>query len=314
LSKKIELNPVGLEQYLTCKKCGFLFSVNNSKSNLQELILQHYLEEDPHRAVAYAKKNFFNSALEYLSANIAKEGKTILDVGCSYGYFLESTSKKGWKSSGVEIVKEAADCAKDKIGKENVFEGKLKEANFCENSFDAITLWDVLAIVDDPYDELKECYRLLKKGGKIGLRTRNVHFQKFAYLSYKICIQFFSKLGFKKPYVFNKFCLSYKICIQFFSKLGFKKPYVFNKFCFSAQSVQILLSRLGFQNVKISNSPLTLGDPYQHSYYSLPIKMVKVLTDFVSRMIYSISSGKVIIGPALLIWAEKPKGIKYTNL
>jgi SAM-dependent methyltransferase len=273
LSKKIELNPVGLEQYLTCKKCGFLFSVNNSKSNLQELILQHYLEEDPHRAVAYAKKNFFNSALEYLSANIA----------------LEYASKKGWKSSGVEIVKEAAESTKDKIGTENVFTGKLKEAKFCSNSFDAITLWDVLAIVDDPYDELKECYRLLKKGGKIGLRTRNVHFQKFAYLSYKIYI-------------------------QFFSKLGFKKPYVFNKFCFSAQSVQILLSRLGFQNVKISNSPLTLGDPYQHSYYSLPIKMVKVLTAFVSRMIYSISSGKVIIGPALLIWAEKPKGIKYTNL
>jgi SAM-dependent methyltransferase len=162
-----------------------------------------------------------------------------------------------------------------------VFEGKLKEASFCDHSFDAITLWDVLAIVDDPYDELKECYRLLKKGGKIGLRTRNVYFQKFAYLGYKI-------FG------------------HFFSKLGFKKPYVFNNFCFSALSVQILLTRLGFQNVIISNSPLTLGDPYQHSYFSLPIKMVKVLTDLISKMVFLISGGKVIIGPALLIWAEKP--------
>ena len=74
-------------------------------------------------------------------------------------------SKQGWKSSGVEIVKEAAESAKDKIGTENVFEGKLKEASFGDHSFDAITLWDVLAVVDDPYDELKECYRLLKKGG-----------------------------------------------------------------------------------------------------------------------------------------------------
>lgn len=281
LSKKIESNPVGLKQYLTCKKCGFLFSSNHSKSNLQELILQHYLEEDPHRAVAFSKKKFFDSALKYLSANIVKEEKTILDVGCGYGYFIDFASKKGWKSSGVEIVEEAAENAKDKIGAENIFTGKLKEANFCDNSFDAITLWDVLAIVDDPYDELKECYRLLKSGGKIGLRTRNVYFQKSAYLGYR---------AFK----------------QFFSKLNFKEPYVFNKFCFSAQSVQILLSRLGFRDVKISNSPLTLGDPYKHSHYSLPIKMLKVLTDLVSRMVSLISGGKVIIGPALLIWAEKP--------
>jgi 2-polyprenyl-3-methyl-5-hydroxy-6-metoxy-1,4-benzoquinol methylase len=197
LSEKIELNLTGLKQYVTCKKCGFFFLANNGKRNTQKIILQHYLEEDPHRAVALAKKTFFNSALEYLSANIAKDEKTILDVGCGYGYFLEYASKKGWKSSGVEIVKEAAESTKDKIGTENVFTGKLKEAKFCSNSFDAITLWDVLAIVDDPYDELKECYRLLKKGGKIGLRTRNVHFQKFAYLSYKIYIQFFYSIFFK---------------------------------------------------------------------------------------------------------------------
>jgi 2-polyprenyl-3-methyl-5-hydroxy-6-metoxy-1,4-benzoquinol methylase len=281
LSEKIEFNPAGLKPYLTCKKCGFLFFANNSKSNLQKLIVQHYVKEDPHQAVAFSKKIFFKSTLEYLSANIAKEEKAILDVGCGYGYFLDSTSKKGWKSSGVEIVKEAAESTKEKIGTENVFEGKLKEANFCDNSFDAITLWDVLAIVDDPYDELKECYRLLKRGGKIGLRTRNVYFQKFAYLGYNI----FTNI---------------------FTKLGFKKPYVFNKFCFSTQSVRILLSRLGFQNIKIINSPLTLGDPYQHSYFSLAIKMVKVLTDLVSRMVSLISGGKVIIGPALLIWAEKP--------
>jgi ubiquinone/menaquinone biosynthesis C-methylase UbiE len=281
LSEKIEFNPAGLKQYLACQKCGFFFSANHSENILHKLILQHYLEEDPHRAVGFSKKSFFNSALEYLSANIAEKERKILDVGCGYGYFIDFASKRGWNPSGVEIVKKAAEDARRKIGTENIFEGKLKEANFCDNSFDAITLWDVLAIVDDPYHELKECYRLLKSGGIIGLRTRNVYFQKFAYLSYE----------------------TFK---QFFSKLGFKEPYVFNKFCFSAQSVQILLSRIGFQDVKLSNSPLTFGDPYQHSNYSLPIRMIKVSTHLVSRMVSMITRGKVIIGPALLIWAEKP--------
>jgi len=281
LSEKIEFNFAGSKQYLTCKKCGFFFSANHSKSILSEFILQHYLEEDPHRAVAFSKKAFFNSALEYLSGNIAEKERKILDVGCGYGYFINFASKKNWNPSGVEIVKEAAEYAKRKIGTENIFEGKLKEANFCDNSFDAITLWDVLAIVDDPYDELKECYRLLKSGGIIGLRTRNVYFQKFAY-------QIYTALR------------------NFFLKLGFKEPYVFNKFCFSAHSVKILLSRLGFQGIKINNSPLTFGDPYQHSHYSFPIRMIKLSTDLVSRLVFLITGGKVIIGPALLIWAEKP--------
>jgi ubiquinone/menaquinone biosynthesis C-methylase UbiE len=147
------------------------------------------------------------------------------------------------------LLKKRLKVQKIKLGRKMFLRANLKKLIFSTTLLMQL-LWDVLAIVDDPCDELKECYRLLKKGGKIGLRTRNVYFQKSAYLGYKI---------FK----------------QIFSKLGFKEPYVFNKFCFSAQSVQILLSRLGFQNVKISNSPLTLGDPYQHSCFSLPIKMVK---------------------------------------
>ena len=277
-SEKTELNPLGLNGFLTCKNCGFLYSVNNNLT--RELLSSHYEKSDPHSEVASAKKKFFDGASEFLSDRVIKNEKSILDIGCGYGYFLEYMASRNWKCSGVEISKVAVECAKDKMGKEKIFEGKLKQANYKYNFFDAITLWDVLAVVDDPYDELKECYRLLKKGGIIGLRTRNVYFQKFAYLLYK-------------PFK------------EVFLKLGFKEPYVFNKFCFSPRSIQTLLSRIGFKNIEVSNSLLTYGDPYQHSYYSLPIKLIKTLTDIVSRMVLLISGGKVIIGPALLIWAEK---------
>ena len=281
-SKKIEFNPLGLKGYATCKKCGVLFLTDYSNSNNRKLLLNHYQNEDPYRAVAFAKKNFFCSALEFLSFVITNSDKAILDIGCSHGHFLEYALKKGWKTSGVEIAKKPAESAKNRIGVANVFEGKLKEANFSENSFDAITIWDVLAIVDNPYDELKECYRLLKEGGKIGLRTRNVHFQKIAYMGYK----HFMKI---------------------FSKIGLKEPYVFNKFCFSPQSIKILLSRVGFKNIQIDNSPLTIGDPYRHSHFSLPIEIIKAATDITSKMVSLISCGKVVIGPALLIWADKVK-------
>jgi 2-polyprenyl-3-methyl-5-hydroxy-6-metoxy-1,4-benzoquinol methylase len=272
---------MGLKAYTACNECGFLFTVNEFKSNTQSSILQHYQKEDPHRAVAYSKKNFFDLTFEYLSSKINEKEKIILDVGCGHGYFIEYTSKKGWKSLGVEVLQDAVKAAREKIGKENIFEGKLKEVNFYDNSFNAITLWDVLAIVDDPYDELKECFRIMKNGATIGIRTRNVFFQKLLYRLYT---------PFKK----------------FLSYLSFQEPFVFNRFCFSSKAIHILLLRLGFTNIQIFNSPMTSGDPYSHSGIHFPIKIIKALIKLISNIVFYISRGRWIIGPSLLIWAEKP--------
>ena len=281
LSDLFELNPFGLQGYAACNECGFLFTINSSKSNSQESILQHYQKEDPHDAVAYSKKKFFDLSLKYLSSKINKAEKTILDVGCGHGDFIEFTTQNGWISFGIEIVKDAAESARKKIGKGKIFEGKLRETNLSDNSFDTITLWDVIAIVDNPYDELKECYRLLEKGGIIGMRTRNVVFQTF---------------------VFRLFSLIKKIAFRF----SLKEPYVFNKYCFSCKSLYTLLSRLGFINIKIMNSPLTSGDPYNHMSFNYPVRIAKTCIDICSQLVFSMTRGKRLIAPSILIWAEKP--------
>jgi 2-polyprenyl-3-methyl-5-hydroxy-6-metoxy-1,4-benzoquinol methylase len=205
----------------------------------------------------------------------------ILDVGCGYGYFLNMASKRGWEPNGVEVVQDAVKSCHDKLGYENVFQGKLKEVCFSEKSFDAITLWDVLAIVDNPYNELEECNRLLKKGGLIGIRTRNISFQTFVY---------------------RMFNLIKRIALRF----DLKEPYVFNRYCYSSKSIHTLLTRAGFVNIKISNSPLTSGDPYDHVGFKFPIKLTKYFLNIISKLIYWISSGRLLIGSSLLIWAEKP--------
>jgi len=130
-------------------------------------------------------------------------------------------SERGWEPFGIEVVQDAVKNSQKKVGNNNIFRGKLKEVNFSSDSFEAITLWDVIAIVDNPYDELKECLRLLNKGGIIGIRTRNVVFQTS---------------------VFRLFGLLKSIALRF----GLKEPYVFNKYCYSGKSLYALLSRLGF--------------------------------------------------------------------
>jgi ubiquinone/menaquinone biosynthesis C-methylase UbiE len=243
-------------------------------------LVNHYQKRDPHTNIASSKKSFFNSVLNHLSDPKVKN-KIMLDIGCGYGYFLEMAAKRGWRTHGVEIVSDAVYQAREILGEENIFNGLLKEAYFQSNHFDVVTLWDVLVFVEDPFEELTECYRIMRRGGKIGIRVRNVLFQKMIY----------------------RFYLPFKgIALR----LKMKKPYVFHRYCFSQQSMHQLLHRAGFKNIQINNSPLTEGDPYRHSKIKSFIWLVKHFFHLISQIVFKISNGEWVIGPSLLIWAEKP--------
>ena len=281
LSDRIELHPLKINEYSRCKKCDFIFSINYTTEKFSDKIAHHYQHKDPHREVFNSKFFFYNFVLSYLKSRTKINERKILDVGCGYGYFLHMALQAGWKPFGIEVVEDAANKCREKIGYENIFQGELKAAGLAENSFDAITLWDVIAIVDNPYDELKECLRLLKKGGIIGIRTRNVLFQTS---------------------LFRLFGLIKKNALQ----LGLKEPYVFNKYCFSGKSLYALLSRIGYTNIKIDSSPLTSGDPYNHLPINYPVKLAKTCIDILSNFVFFLTRGRLLIAPSLLIWAEKP--------
>jgi SAM-dependent methyltransferase len=280
-SAKINQNFIDFDKYYSCDNCGFLFAGRYNPKETIDSFRNHYGKDDPHESVSHSKKKFYTLVLDYLSSKAQRNRKKILDVGCGFGYFLDMASKRGWEPNGIEVVQDAVKSCGEKFGYENVFNGKMVEARLPEKSFDAITLWDVLAIVDNPYNELKECNRLLKKNGVIGIRTRNVVFQIFVYRLF----HFFRQISLR---------------------FDLKEPYVFNRFCFSPNSIHTLLRRAGFINIDISNSPLTSGDPYGHMGFQFPIQLAKYFLNIISKIIYRISRGRLFFGPSLLIWAEKP--------
>jgi ubiquinone/menaquinone biosynthesis C-methylase UbiE len=280
-SRAITPSPFFLKRFYLCRGCGLIFQNQPDIDNLTDNIVHHYQDIDPHEAVALSKKVFFEFALNYLGSKIGIRDKKILDVGCGYGYFLKLALKKGWEPNGVEVTENAAITARLEFGEKNIFQGMLNEANFEDNYFDAITLWDVMVMVNNPYEELKECHRILKQNGIIGIRLRNVAFQKLVY-----CMH----LPFKKIY----------------RKFGVKHPTVFHPFCFSPRSIKQLVQKSGFTNIRIENSPLTSGDPYAYGISRVPVQLAKTLVHLISKLIFMISRGRWIIGPSLLIWAEKP--------
>ncbi|MGB5745830.1 MAG: class I SAM-dependent methyltransferase [Desulfobacterales bacterium] len=253
--------------------------ITNTK-NHKKSIISHYQKNDPHASVAFAKKGFFYSVLDHLVTHSGKGSKKILDVGCGYGYFLKLALESGLEPNGVELSENAAAAAKLAFGPDKIFHGELRAAVFADDYFDAITLWDVLVMMENPHKELEECHRILKTGGIIGIRVRNVIFQKLSY---------YIQRPFQKIY----------------QNLGIKNPTVFHPFCFAPRSIELLLRKLGFTNIQIVNSPLTFGDPYGYCGLHFPIQLVKTLIQLISLFIFSISRGRWIMGPSLLVWAEK---------
>ncbi len=97
----------------------------------------------------------------------------LLDIGCGNGFFLSFMKKIGWQVFGVEIDPESARIARD-ANQAPVFIGTLDKANFPGESFDAITMNHVIEHIANPFDLLKESYRILAGGGYLCIATPNI--------------------------------------------------------------------------------------------------------------------------------------------
>ncbi|REG89336.1 class I SAM-dependent methyltransferase [Winogradskyella sediminis] len=99
------------------------------------------------------------------------ESKTLLDIGCGTGDFLETALKDNWKITGIEPNESARQIANSKTNNA-VFEteelSKLKS-----NSFDVITLWHVLEHLPNLEMHTALLKSLLKPNGTLVIAVPN---------------------------------------------------------------------------------------------------------------------------------------------
>src|SRR5439155_16860229 len=93
----------------------------------------------------------------------------LLEVGCSYGYFLEETRQAGWNAEGIEISNYACQVSRSKGFK--VHQNDLRDPSLATESFDVIAMWDVIEHLTDVAEIVKRCARLLRPGGALIART-----------------------------------------------------------------------------------------------------------------------------------------------
>lgn len=110
----------------------------------------------------------FLKAVEGIEKVLGSAGR-LLDVGAATGYFMQLAQGRGWKASGIEISSYAVSQAVAKGL--NVQQGSITTIPLSQESFDAITLWDVFEHVPDPAETLDAVWRILKPGGVLALTT-----------------------------------------------------------------------------------------------------------------------------------------------
>lgn len=95
-----------------------------------------------------------------------------MDLGCGTGSFLLAMKRRGFKTFGVDVSKNACEIAR-KNGVE-VLNGKLDDQIFQARYFDVITLWHVFEHLHNPASTLKEISRILKKDGILVIEVPNI--------------------------------------------------------------------------------------------------------------------------------------------
>jgi len=94
-----------------------------------------------------------------------------LDIGCGNGKFIRDMNSIGWQFEGVEFNPIGVDiCRKAGL---KVFHGDLASAAFKDNSFDIVSARQVIEHIPDPADFMREIARILKRGGRLVLKTPN---------------------------------------------------------------------------------------------------------------------------------------------
>lgn len=153
-----------------CNNCGFIYTnpvldwnyvnqINDIVDRVDEYEKYYYKLLKPEH------KRFLNKIETY-----RKTGR-LLDYGSGFGHFLGMAKKQSWECVGLEIDSQASKWSKNRFSVD-VYESVSIKKSF-QNSFDVITLWDVIEHVKNPTAVINECYSFLRPGGLLYLRTPN---------------------------------------------------------------------------------------------------------------------------------------------
>ena len=163
-----------MDRVVECRGCGMVYldprpAAGVIQAGYEEVDDPRFTEQNPERIRTFARS--IGSILK--RTGLDPRGKRLLDVGCAGGACLVAARELGFEAEGIEPSRCLSAHARSQYGL-NVRQGILKPGIYPENSFDAISLWDVLEHVPEPHELLATIGSLLKPDGYLWLSYPNI--------------------------------------------------------------------------------------------------------------------------------------------
>lgn len=172
----IEYCKVQTYSILKCEKCGVgVTAPFPTKEQLIEFNRKTY-DVEQRIQIYLSRQDYFKKRYEGYIKNIKatkKDGK-LLDIGCNIGLFMKVAQQAGFDVKGVELNAGCALYGKEKFHLD-IDSKYLEDIAFPDETFDVITLFDVLEHIPDMNGFIDELRRVLKKDGLVVIQAPNLN-------------------------------------------------------------------------------------------------------------------------------------------
>lgn len=163
---------------LKCGECGHVSSDSYlSDEELIELYSKNYFYGEEYSNYLADKKVLqknFKLRLKVLKTFIDPAyHKSLLEIGCAYGFFLCMVTNKFDIVQGIDITREGVLYAQEQL-KLNVINDDLLKHDFGDQEFDVVCMWDTIEHLQDPHLYLKKISNHMGRGSLIAITTGDV--------------------------------------------------------------------------------------------------------------------------------------------
>ncbi|MDE5802958.1 MAG: class I SAM-dependent methyltransferase [Lachnospiraceae bacterium] len=160
-----------------CDTCGFLTTnLELTSDEIKRLYSANYYHGEEYADYLSDKEiiqHNFRKRIKRIGRVLSEmKQKRLFEIGCAYGFFLETAKKFFCDAEGIDISEDAVQYAKENL-RQNAHAGDF--ATF-ENGkkYDVICMWDTIEHLERPQVYVKKAHDMLEKDGYICITTGDV--------------------------------------------------------------------------------------------------------------------------------------------
>jgi len=162
----------GRGDIVRCNRCDLVYRNPRRREDDQ---IKHFQEEWTEARPNFQLEDYRSENLRRLVDWILKwhpSPGAILDIGSSYGTLLEQFPRS-WRLFGIEPSHTACQIVRERLPNASIINASLGEARLADESFDVITMVDMIYYLHQPIRDLGRLRGLLKAGGLVLVESPN---------------------------------------------------------------------------------------------------------------------------------------------